>query len=100
MNLDRVKEKLSTIAKDDAMLGRWMQRLKNKPQSVKAVAKWAAEKKDKKNAVAEFHEALRSVKKTAKFPHPQAAEKKSAPPAKRSSSRFQRQAERRLAKAK
>ena len=88
MNLDRIKEKLSNIANDDAMLGRWMQKLKNNPHAVKAVAKWASDKKDKKENVKEFHAALNSVKKTAKFPHPQAEAPEQ--PQERALSRFER----------
>lgn len=88
MNLDRIKEKLSNIANDDAMLGRWMQKLKNNPQSVKAVATWASDKKDKKDNVKQFHNALNLVKKTAKFPHPQS--KAPEQPQERALSRFER----------
>ncbi len=88
MNLDRIKEKLSNIASDDAMLGRWMQKLKNNPQSVKAVATWASDKKDKKDIIKQFHDALNSVKKTAKFPHPQAQAPEQ--PQERALSRFER----------
>jgi len=88
MNLDRIKEKLSNLAKDDAMLSRWMQKLKNNPQSVKAVAKWASDKKDKKNIIAQFHNTLNSVKKAAQFPHPKA--KAPEQPQERVLSRFER----------
>lgn len=88
MNFDKLKEKLSNIANDDAMLGRWMQKLKNNPQSVKAVAKWASDKNDKKDNVKEFHSALLSVKKTAEFPHPQA--EASQQPQERALSKFAR----------
>ena len=88
MNLDRIKEKLSNIANDDAMLSRWMQKLKNNPQSVKAVAKWASDKKDKENIVGQFHKALNSIKKTAQFPHPK--DKAPEQPQERVLSRFER----------
>lgn len=91
MKLEELKVKLSKVAANDAMLGRWISRLKGKPAKIKAVAKWINNKKDKKNAVAEFHNALNSVKKTAQFPHPQSQDTHTL-------SKFERQAAMRRAR--
>lgn len=58
MNFEKLKEKLKPIATDEAMLGRWMTKVKKPNNNAKAVFEWAIRKKDKMFNVKEFHEAL------------------------------------------
>ena len=58
MNFEKLKEKLAPIATDEAMLGRWMTKVKNPNNNAKAVFDWAIRKKDKIFNVKEFHAAL------------------------------------------
>lgn len=60
MNFEKLKEKLAPIATDEAMLGRWMTKVKNPKHNAKSVFDWAVRKKDKIFNVKEFHKALQA----------------------------------------
>ena len=65
MNFEKLKQKLAPIATDEAMLGRWMTKVKNPNNNAKAVFEWAIRKKNKVFNVKEFHEALLSKEEEA-----------------------------------
>lgn len=94
MNFEKLKEKLAPIATDEAMLGRWMTKVKNPKHNAKAVFDWAVQKKNKMFNVKEFHEALLSKEEEAVVVATKPAKKLSGNLQKKLDRKLKRQAKR------